>query len=58
MSLTLRVLLGICAIAAAGYFLVMPPVLQRVERQYLEAAEEIMVDAAEVCSGVASADVA
>lgn len=58
MSLTLRVLIGICAIAAAGYFLVMPPVLQRVERQYLEAAEEIMVDAAEVCSGVASADIA
>lgn len=58
MSLTIRVLLGICAIAAAGYFLVMPPVLQRVERQYLEAAEEIMVDTAEVCSAVASADVA
>lgn len=56
MSLTLRVLLGIGAIAAAGYFLVMPPVLLRVERQYLEAAEEIMVDAAEILSGVAAAD--
>lgn len=58
MSLTARVLLGICAIALAGYFFVMPPVLARVERQYLEAAEEIMVDAAEVCAAVASEDVA
>lgn len=58
MSLTVRVLLGVCAIALAGYFFVMPPVLARVERQYLEAAEEIMVDAAEVCAAVASEDVA
>jgi two-component system sensor histidine kinase CreC len=40
MSLTSRLLLGFALIAGIGFWLMMDQVLQRVERQYLEAEEE------------------
>src|SRR3954471_20542202 len=46
MSLTSRLLLGFTLIAGIGFWLMMDQVLDRVERQYLEAAEEPMVDMA------------
>ena len=46
MSLTSRLLLGFALIAGIGFWLMMDQVLQRVERQYLEAEEEPMVDIA------------
>jgi len=55
MSLTLRILLGFVLTAAVGVFFVLNPVLDRVERQYLEAAEEPMVEIAEVLAGVVAA---
>ncbi|QQL45032.1 two-component system sensor histidine kinase CreC [Sulfuriroseicoccus oceanibius] len=57
MSLTLRILLGFVLIAVVGVVFVLNPVLERVERQYLEAAEEPMVDIAEVLAGVVSAQI-
>lgn len=48
MSLTSRLLLGFALIASIGFWLMMDKVLDRVERQYLEAAEEPMVDIANV----------
>jgi two-component system sensor histidine kinase CreC len=43
-SLTSRLLGGFTLIAGIGFWLMMDKVLDRVERQYLEAAEEGMVD--------------
>lgn len=48
MSLTSRLLFGFALIAGIGFWLMMDQVLDRVERQYLEAAEEPMVDMANV----------
>jgi len=44
MSLTARILLGFLTIAIIGLLVLVNPILNRVERQYLEAAEEPMVD--------------
>ncbi len=46
MSITLRILSGFILLSGIGYYLVFRPAMERVERQYLEAAEEPMVDAA------------
>jgi len=48
MSLTVRILLGFVVASLLGTYLVLGPIMERVERQYLEAAEEPMVDAAEI----------
>lgn len=48
MSLTVRILLGFALVALMGSYLVLGPIMDHVERQYLEAAEEPMVDAAEI----------
>jgi len=48
MSLTSRLLFGFALIAALGFWLMLDTVVERVERQYLEAAEEPMVDFANV----------
>lgn len=48
MSLTVRILLGFVVVSLLGTYLVLGPIMERVERQYLEAAEEPMVDAAEI----------
>lgn len=54
MSLTARLLTGFVVLALAGFFLLFRPVMERVERQYLEAAEEPMIDAAEMLAGILS----
>ena len=54
MSLTARILTGFVVLALAGFFLLFRPVMDRVERQYLEAAEEPMIDAAEMLAGIVS----
>lgn len=46
MSTATRILLGFLLIVAAAFYLLMDKLTDRVERQYLEAAEEPMVDAA------------
>jgi two-component system sensor histidine kinase CreC len=56
MSLTARILLGFLALSLAGWFFVLRPVADRVERQYLEAAEEPMVDAAEILAALVGAE--
>lgn len=52
MSLSARILLGFVLLALAGFQFLFDPILDRVERQYLEAAEEPMVDAAELLAGI------
>lgn len=54
MSLTSRILTGFVLLALAGLYFLLNPILDRVERQYLEAAEEPMVDAAELLAGIVS----
>jgi len=56
LSLTTRILLGFLGLAVAGWFFVLNPVADRVERQYLEAAEEPMVDAAEILAALVGAE--
>jgi two-component system sensor histidine kinase CreC len=56
LSLTARILSGFVVLALAGFFLLFRPIMDRVERQYLEAAEEPMVDAAEMLAGIVSAE--
>jgi len=53
-SLTARILAGFVALALAGFYFLFEPIMNRVERQYLEAAEEPMVDAAEMLAGIVS----
>lgn len=53
MSLTLRFVIAVALLCAAGWFAVVKPVLERVERQYLEAAEEPMVDLANLLAEIA-----
>ncbi len=54
MSLTLRILVGFVACAVAAVYLLLNPILDRVERQYLEATEEPMVDTAEILAAMVS----
>jgi two-component system sensor histidine kinase CreC len=56
MSLTSRLLFGFALISALGFWLMMDQVLQRVERQYLEAEEEPMVDMANVLAELLARD--
>jgi two-component system, OmpR family, sensor histidine kinase CreC len=53
-SLTTRILAGFVVLALAGFYFLFDPVMDRVERQYLEAAEEPMIDAAELLAGIVS----
>jgi len=52
MSLTLRFIIAVALLCTAGWFVVVKPVLERVERQYLEAAEEPMVDLANLLAEI------
>ncbi len=52
MSTTSRILAGFLAVLAAALLMLMPRLLGRVERQCLEAAEEPMVDAANILAAV------
>jgi two-component system, OmpR family, sensor histidine kinase CreC len=56
MTLTARLLLGFVLIAATGFHFLTKEVLKRVERQYLEAVEEPMVDMANVLAALLEAD--
>ncbi|HSJ01301.1 MAG: two-component system sensor histidine kinase CreC [Verrucomicrobium sp.] len=56
MSLTSKLLFGFALISAIGFLLMMDQVLERVERQYLEAAEEPMVDIANVLAELLAQD--
>lgn len=54
MSLTARILLSLALMALAGFACLLNPILDRVERQYLEATEEPMVDVAEILAALLS----
>ncbi len=54
MSLTGRVIVSFGLIALVGFAFLLNPVLDRVERQYLEATEEPMVDVAEILAALLS----
>ncbi len=54
MSLTLRFIIAVALLCNAAWFAIVKPVLGRVERQYLEAAEEPMVDFANFLAEIAS----
>ena len=54
MSLTLRFIVAVALLCTAAWFAIVKPVLVRVERQYLEAAEEPMVDFAHLLAEIAS----
>ncbi len=56
-SLTSRLLGGFTLIAGLSFWLMIDKVLDRVERQYLEAAEESMVDTANVMAEIVSRDI-
>ena len=53
MSLTLRFIIAVVLLCSAAWFAIVKPVLGRVERQYLEAAEEPMVDFANFLAEIA-----
>lgn len=53
MSLTLRFIIAVALLCIAAWFAIVKPVLGRVERQYLEAAEEPMVDFANLLAEIA-----
>lgn len=55
MSTTLRIIIASLALLALGFHYLIDKLLQRVERQYLEAAEEPMVDAAHVFASLLEA---
>ncbi|MEQ1752357.1 MAG: HAMP domain-containing protein, partial [Prosthecobacter sp.] len=57
MTLTARLLFGFVLIAAGGFYFITDQVLRRVERQYLEAVEEPMVDAANVLAAALEQDI-
>ena len=48
MTLTTRLLLGFVVVCGLGLYFLLRDVVERVERQYMEAAEEPMVDAANI----------
>ncbi len=54
MSLTVRILFSFGLLALAGFACLLNPMLDRVERQYLEATEEPMVDVAEILAALLS----
>lgn len=54
MSLTMRILISLGLMALAGFAVLLNPILDRVERQYLEATEEPMVDMAEILAALLS----
>lgn len=54
MSLTVRILFSFGLMALAGFACLLNPMLDRVERQYLEATEEPMVDVAEILAALIS----
>jgi len=56
MSLTTRLLLGFALVAAVGFWLMLNRTLHRVDRQYLEAEEEPMVDMANVLAEMLARD--
>ncbi len=58
MSLTFRVLAGFIVCAVAAIYLLLNPILDRVERQYLEATEEPMVDTAEILAAIVAREYA
>lgn len=58
MSLTLRILIGFLLLGAIAWFAVVNPVLARVERQYYEAAEEPMVDLANLLAEILRDEIA
>jgi len=53
-SLTNRILVSLALMALAGFAILLNPILDRVERQYLEATEEPMVDVAEILAALLS----
>jgi two-component system sensor histidine kinase CreC len=53
-SLTNRILISLALMAVAGFAVLLNPILDRVERQYLEATEEPMVDVAEILAALLS----
>ncbi|HBR94613.1 MAG TPA: two-component system sensor histidine kinase CreC [Opitutae bacterium] len=53
-SLTNRILISLALMALAGFAVLLNPILDRVERQYLEATEEPMVDVAEILAALLS----
>lgn len=57
MTLTARLLFGFVLIAAAGFYFLVKETVKRVERQYLEALEEPMVDAAHVLAASLEQDI-
>jgi len=54
MSITSRILLGVALISVVSFYLLLDPILDRVERQYLEAAEVPMVDTAHILAEFAA----
>jgi len=54
MSLTLRFITAVALLCIAAWFAIVKPVLERVERQYFEAAEEPMVDIANLLAEIAA----
>lgn len=56
MSLTLRFLLGFALVASVGLFVLFTQLIRRVERQYMEAIEEPMVDVANILAEILSAE--
>jgi len=55
MSLTTRFLLGFALVASVGLFVLFSQLIRRVERQYMEATEEPMVDVANVLAEILAA---
>lgn len=56
MSLTARFLLGFTFVAAAGLFVLFTQLTQRLERQYMEAVEEPMVDVVNILAALLGAE--
>jgi two-component system sensor histidine kinase CreC len=52
MSLTIRFLLGFALVASVGWFVLFSQLIQRVERQYMEATEAPMVDMANILAEI------
>jgi two-component system sensor histidine kinase CreC len=56
MTLTARFLLGFAVVATVAVYLLTAAIIRRVERQYMEAAEEPMVDVANVLAEMVRVD--
>lgn len=57
MSLSIRLLFGFVVIAAGGFYFLSDQIVQRVERQYIEAVEEPMVDVANILAASLEQDI-